>query len=395
MKTFTYVEDYIEVIGGWRDPDTGKTISGHNLLWFSFTPIISLARYDVSVLEHMCETVMNNKPLTTKQGDLAVRIILKYARQLAQRGVDVSPVNDLQWRAPLRVMDYGKRMSIQDDLIMIEFPFSTELIDGLREFRKDSQGKGEWNKERRRWEFALTEYNLVYLKTWGESHQFEIDAETLRLNNIINDSERAGFAIELDYVDGELTIRNASASLIGYVRDHCGGFGHDNLARLLDLAPILGYTVNQEIADTWLYCNGSAVNMFTSCREIKVDTSRYDTREVLSSVVKYAQRTNRYPVVIFEPDLKEDMLRHIQELVGESEVFLKKRGKNTTLPTDVKYIHTSTPIKDISIPLLISGAGMMFGGDKSLMTQNTEKAIYFAAEVYTNKKEHKVSEFES
>jgi hypothetical protein len=35
----------------------------------------------------------------------------------------------------------------------------------------------------------------------------------------------------------------------------------------------------------------------------------------------------------------------------------------------------------------------MFGGDKGMMLQNTEKAIYFTAEVYTDKKNYKVPEF--
>jgi hypothetical protein len=38
---------------------------------------------------------------------------------------------------------------------------------------------------------------------------------------------------------------------------------------------------------------------------------------------------------------------------------------------------------------------MMFGGDKGMMLQNTEKAIYFTAEVYTDKKNYKVPEFGS
>lgn len=392
MLKFTYVEDYIEVIGGWRDPVTGKTVPGHNTLWFSFTPLISLARYDVSVLEHMCEHVMNNKALTTKQGDLAVKIITKYNRQLAQKGVDVAPVETPQWRMPLRVMDYSKRMYIQDDKIMLEFPFKTELIDSLREFRKDSQGKGEWNKDKRRWEFALTEYNLVYLKTWCGTNQFQTDSETDRLNNIITQVEQTSYSIELDFVDGELTIKNASNSLLQHINENCGGFGYDNLPRLIDISGVLGYTVNSDIMEAWQQTHDTAVTAFTKMREIKVDTGTHDVAEVITSVVKYAEATNRFPIVFFEPDLKDLLLRHLNDIVGKDAIY-RHRGKQT-IPADVKYIHTPVPLKNISIPLLISGVGMMFGGDKSLMMQNTEKAIYFAPEVYTNKREHKVPEFE-
>ena len=395
MQKFTHVEDYIEVVGGFRDPQTGKTLN-HNVLWFSFTPILSLARYDVNVLDSMCTAAIDGKALTTKQGELAVKIITKYSRQLAQKGVDVSPLENPVWRLPLRVMDYTRRMHIQDDKIMIEFPFKTELIDGLREFRKDSQGKGEWNKEKRRWEFALTEYNLSYLKTWCETNDFSIDDETVRLHNIIEDVERTGYAVELDFVDSALVIKNASNTLTDYIVSNCGGFGYDNLPRLIDMAPVLGYTVNADIANTWAESQGFEVNDLTRYREVKVDVNKHDTHSVLSSVVKYAELTNRYPVVLFEPDLSGKMYRTMCELVGVDNIKVNKsKHRIGDLPSDVKYVYTSAPLKDFDIPLLISTAGMMFGGDKSLMAQHTQKAIYFAADVYTNKKEYKVPDFGS
>lgn len=395
MKTFQHVEDYIEIIGGYRDPATNKT-SGSQILWFSFTPLISLARYDVSVLESMCDAAIAGKSLTQKQGELAVKIITKYNRQLAQKGIDVSSLENPQWRNPLRVMDYSRRMSVKDDKIIIEFPFKTELIEGLREFRKDSQGKGEWNKEQRKWEFALTEYNLSYLKTWCEANQFEIDDETVRLHKIIDLAEQTPYAIELDFGDGEFVIKNASGSLNEYITTNCGGFAYENLPKLIDMAPVLGYTISPGIEVAWEDEHGRAVLDFTTNREIKVDTNLHDSHDVLTSVVKYAELTNRFPVVIFEPDMSGRMFKQLSNIVGYEAVHTH-RGKQRmeTMPQDVKYVYTNTPIRNQNIPLLISSAGMMFGGDKSLMAQNTEKAIYFAHEVYTSKKDYKVPEFGS
>lgn len=396
MKTFATVEDYIEVIGGWRDPATNTTPNQHNILWFSFNPIISLARYDVSVLDSMCTSAVDGKALTTKQGELAVKILLKYKRQLAQKGIDVAPLETPRWRHQLRTMDYTRRMSIQDDKIMIEFPFKTELIEGLREFRKDSQGHGEWNKDRRRWEFALTEYNLEYLKAWAETNEFQIDEETHRLHQIIDLVEQTPYAIELDFGDGGLVINNASESLVNYVNTQCGGFDYENLPRLIDMADILGYTVSPGIAEAWRQEHGNAVDNFTRLREVKVDATKYPTREVLSSVVKYADLTNRYPIVFFEPDMSGKLYRELCDVVGVDNIQTHRgRHRIQTMPEGVKYVYTSVPIKDVDIPLLVSNAGMMFGGDKSLMVQNTQKAVYIAAEVYTSKRDHKVAEFGS
>ena len=131
MNKFTYVEDYIEIISGYRDPDTNKQ-ANHSALWFVFTPIISLARYDVSVLDTMCSSIIDGKALTTKQGELAVKIISKYQRQLAAKNVDTTPVLDPKWRIPLRVISYVKKLSIVNDELVLMFPFTEKLIDGLQ-----------------------------------------------------------------------------------------------------------------------------------------------------------------------------------------------------------------------------------------------------------------------
>ena len=201
MMKYTTVEDYLEVIAGIKDPTTLKKVNNNN--WFGdFDPIISLARYDTDVLNSMSTTVSEGRALTERQGELAVKIVVKYKRQLAAKGVDVTPVEEtVQWRIPLRKMDYTRRLAIDNDVIVLNFPYSTELIDELRTFRKDSQGTGEWNKDTKQWRFALTEYNLVWLMTWAGMKQFEFDAESKRLMHMITELETTPYAIELQLTD--------------------------------------------------------------------------------------------------------------------------------------------------------------------------------------------------
>ena len=120
MKTFSTVEDYIEVVAGATDIVTGKRTS---TWFFGFQPIISLARYDVDVLSSMFESATNSKALTEKQGALACKILLKYQRQLSAKLVDVRPLENPVWRVPLRKMDYSKRLYVEEDNIFIKFPF--------------------------------------------------------------------------------------------------------------------------------------------------------------------------------------------------------------------------------------------------------------------------------
>ena len=387
MKKFTFVEEYIEVISGYRDPETNKTHAG--TFWFTFSPIISLARYDVSVLDSMNEAVVAGKALTIRQGELAVKIISKYQRQLAAKNIDTTPVLTPSWRMPLRVMDYSKKLYIENDQIMIEFPFNDKLIEGLREFRKGSQGNGEWNKERRRWCYDLTEYNISYLITWARANEFEIDAECVRYEQLISEVEQTEYAIELEFHDGELRIKNAANSLIEYINEHCGGFGIDNLARLVDLSSSLAYTVNEDIRTAWT-TQHSDMNYFLSTNnQVKFKPDNYST---LASVLDYADLVQRWPVVIYEPDTSNRMLGQLCNHRSKSDI-LTQRGKTTIdldLIKEYKYIHTTVPLRNLNIPLLVSTAGMLFGGVKSLMLQNSEKQVYFAAEVHTNSKDTKI-----
>jgi len=72
--------------------------------------------------------------------------VLKYQRQLAAKGVDISPLTDPNWRAPLRKMDYSQELSLQDDRLIVRFPYSTELIKNIRNFAEQSQGYCHYNK---------------------------------------------------------------------------------------------------------------------------------------------------------------------------------------------------------------------------------------------------------
>ena len=79
MMKYTTVEDYLEVIAGLKDPVTLKNNPNNN--WFGvFEPIISLARYDTDVLNSMSTTASEGRALTERQGELAVKIVVKYIK---------------------------------------------------------------------------------------------------------------------------------------------------------------------------------------------------------------------------------------------------------------------------------------------------------------------------
>ena len=389
MIKYTTVEDYLEVIAGLKDPVTLKKTNANQ--WFvDFSPIISLARYDTDVLNSMSTAVNEGKSLTERQGELAVKIVVKYKRQLAAKDIDVAPVEEkANWRQPLRKMDYTRRINIVDDAIVVSFPYNTELIEELRVFKKDSQGACDWDKDKKQWRVALTEYNLVWITTWAGFKEFEIDAKAKRLMAMIDAVEKKPYAIELQLTDTGCEITNCPESLNTYINDKLGGFELENLLRLVDNSARLGYTVSREIADLVVAGTDPRFYNLATAREVKLDPTT--VVDDFASVLDYADRVGRWPVVVYEPDLSGKLLKRLVELRGQNNiahVLNKKDIKDETMTA--RYIHTVVPVS-FDIPLLISSAGMIYGGDKSLMVQNAEKIVYCSAEVYNKAGQTKVA----
>jgi hypothetical protein len=171
MKTFTYVEDYLEVINGDRDPATGKIYG----LFDSTSPIVSLARYDVQVLASMSTATQNGRALTDRQAELAVKIILKYQKQLEKLSISVAPVHTPKFRLGLREIDRRRLLYIEDGYAILKFPYETKLIDGIRDLSKLSQGLWRFDTTNKSWKIALTETNVVAAYGFAKNNEFEID----------------------------------------------------------------------------------------------------------------------------------------------------------------------------------------------------------------------------
>ena len=149
----------------------------------------------------------------------------------------------------------------------------------------------------------------------------------------------------------------------------------------------MGYTVDREIADLVVAGTSPRFYNLATAREVKLDPTT--VTDDLASVLDYADRVGRWPVVVYEPDLSGKLLKRLTELRGNNiKHVLGKKDINDELLT-AKYIHTVIPTS-FAIPLLISSAGMIYGGDKSLMVQQAEKIVYCSADVYNKAGQTKV-----
>jgi hypothetical protein len=389
MIQFPFVEDYIEVIAGHKDA-TGFYRSG----FVQYYKLISLARYDVSVIENMAYQIATSTAFTVRQAELACKIILKYERQLSSKGIDVSPVKTPKWRTPLREIDYSRCLKIQDDMLVIQFPYRTSLIEDLRKFSKESRGRCFWDKDARVWKADLTEYNLNWLYTWAkgfvfDSEPFEIDPEVHVLFEQILAVENQNYQIRLMFEGNKLLIQNCPTQLYDYVEKNLGGFNESNLLKLVDYSPILGYTLSDDISNAIVAEYGPSFYFLISNRELKLNANRPSQWHEFEQVLNYIDQCERWPAVFYEPDLNGHMAdflkqRYSSDLLNITTDYKYPRTENT------RYIHAVKPVLDIaSIPILVTAAAVSFGSQRQIMFQRAERVVFNVSQVYATNSTNK------
>jgi hypothetical protein len=380
MKKFSYVEEYLEVVNGDRDPVTGKIYG----LFDSTQPIVSLARYDVQVLASMSSATQSGRALTDRQAELAVKIILKYRKQLEKLDIDVSPIEAPQYRLGIRTIDRRRLLYVEGDSIVLKFPYETKLIDNLRDLAKHSQGSWSFDSNNKAWRLAITETNVVAVAGFAENHQFEISDNFKPYIQAVIDCEQTPYEIKLVEADTGLRIQNAPNTLTEAIDNYCG-FDRSNRDLLVDNSAIYGYTVDESILEHILTRYSRRICNLMLFQESKFRPDSDLT--VYQDVVRYAEVTGRYPIYVYEPDMSNRLYKNfVEQYFHLDDVYCVQQLKpeDATVHKKIIYFNKYTARWDQPIPLLISGQGMMHGGEKSLLLQRAKKVVYFATEVYNN-----------
>lgn len=346
MFKFTYIEDYIEFIGGWRSRD-GKLAS----LFDNVDSPLSLARYDEKIVASLAEqTAINNKGYTDKQGELAKKLVEKYRRQLSKLSdpIIVPEVVD-QFRTPLRQVDRSKTVHIEDGLFVVKFPYDVKLIDSVKLQMKTGYGRAEFDHDKKLWYMAQTESNLNWIMTMKDIHGIQVSEEIESLYAQMLEVEAADNRIYLYKDQTEYKIHNASESLLNYISETIGTMTDDNLLRLVDSADTLGFEVDdsirQQVCDL-LGNNQALCNIVNKRRSlIKQDELNLD------SIIEYARLTNRLPVHVYSTGLpKEDT-------------------------NEIKYLNRGKAF-NVFPKLLVSYTSTMIGSKKESWQINAEKIIF-------------------
>jgi hypothetical protein len=324
----------------------------------------------------MASTTVFGTALTDKQAELAVKLILKYRRQFAKMGIDVSPAENPVFRMAPRKMDRTKAVWLDGDCIVVKFPYDNDLIKELQQFREASQGRAWYDRDKKLWNLAITEYNVNWIIPWANSYGFEIDHHVQELFAQILECEQQLYEIKLVQQGSGYAITNASTSLNEYIEQR-GGFGRDNLVKLIDYAGLCGYDIDDDIKNYCMEHYPIALVAIGSKHSIHLPPSPTH----LNMIFDYAEITDRYPVCIYNPTLFEIDLSRFDE---EEIVRFDRNGKTKTSDYDpyrvkVVYAGKIPTTWDFPVPLMVTTFEMMFGGRKMDWTRRAEKIIYYGA----------------
>ena len=368
---FQYIEEYVEFIGGLIDTN-GKKIG-----WWP-TPVLQLANYDVNFVTSVAEQVSQNKGLSDRQAALVERLILKYERQLAKRGVEQP--DHRNYRTPLREVDRSSSLTLREDnMLYLKFPFDNNKILTIKEFMKNSQGRVAWSKDDKAWTFGLTEYNVSWLVTFCKSHNIQVDEPVLGLFDAILEIEQTPFKIELQYVDGKLHIENAPDSMNDYIAT---SVGFKNIYALVDMAGALGYTVSEEIAQIMTAEHGAP--FMELCAGKDIDFVPKDRK--LEDIIEWAITVDRLPICVYNPNFLVPDLTPFQKYFSDDEIeqiSLKDPIDDVLVDSRTKVVYTNKILSTWQgrMPLLITYANLMHGATKRGFLDQAEKVVYYCEQL--------------
>lgn len=388
MIQYKFVEDYIEAIAGFKAHSSVIPTSVGNIIpHLGATPLINLARYDVKVIENLAiASAASGLGYTDRQGALAISLILKYERQLAKHQIDIAPIKeDPQYRLPIRVINRTSQVWVENDEIKIRFPYNPELIESVRKQSKDGQGSIQFQHNSRIWIASLTEANVNWIHTFATQNHFEIDPTFQLLMDQIVAVEQAGYTIQLRAGQDRLYIENAADSLNTYIEEHSGGFSLDNAIKLIDMAPILGYTIDPELEAAVIEVYGTRFFSLCNNRELKVDVKSNQETQVMN-IIEYAKTAERFPIYVYEPDMSNILIGMFGQHIAPKHMVNLDLNQPITPDSQMVYTTRIPKLAIERIPLMVSAAGMIFGGDRQVWIQNAEKVVYFTREVYNKVK---------
>ena len=270
------IEDCLEHLAGFRESPVTFTIESTD-----FTIVNSIARQ-----------VFRGTALTDRQLALMQEKLQPYREQFTNLDWDFDFAIG-QLRQPLRSIDRSKYIKIQDDSIVVRFPFKKSDIVCIQSFSLTAEGYSH-KKGSHQHSFAYNEVNVMHLLTEFSATDFTIDQELIDVYKAAKEIHNT----PQDYLSGIFNNKlvNIKSSLAPIIQHEVGALTDETFAKFIDRRFRYGLdNIDVSVSDTHPPMDVIARNIITRKGvEYHSRPSEESTHDVLTTL----WNLDRFPLLV-------------------------------------------------------------------------------------------------
>lgn len=263
---------------------------------YLFDNLIPVWQADAAIIESLADQIANNNGFTERQRGLALRLITKYKKHLADAlkiDIDAELANP-QFLFSIRILQGAKTISIQDagdnqKKIVVKFPYDVALIEIIKQYKRDQKmneySQINWNADTRSWEYGYNEDNILHLCTFVD-HGFTLDPELLDLasNALLVQENILQYIPMVTFEDNKFSYKN--------VVDHLPQPTSTNLIEVLLHAKMHGITHWDDAIELALVSGGFSFEVLKLLRAVSSPTMlNCATLLDIQDIIRYARNT--------------------------------------------------------------------------------------------------------
>lgn len=290
------IEDLLEILAGMREQSS-----------------IQIDPVDATIMYSIARQTFRGTALTDRQFALMKEKLQSYKDQFTALDYEFDyAIENL--RQPLRHIDRSKYIKLQEDKIVIRFPFRKTEILLIQEI---VYGEGyNHTKGSHEHEFSFNEINVLNLLDRFSNKEFEIDQEIINLYNNIKSIHSNPQEYLSGIIDNKLI--NINSRLQSYINDELGNLTESNLMKFIDRK----FRYALDIIDYKFNDQSTLVKKITS-RKDKTYHSQ-PSKELHFELLSALWELNRFPLlVILDNDRAEEQLyefaNYYRDIINSSE----------------------------------------------------------------------------
>lgn len=274
------IEDLLEILAGLQQ-----------------TSSIQIDPVDATIMHSIARQTFKGTALTDRQYNLMREKLQSYKNHFTALDYDFDQAID-NLRQPLRTIDRSKYIKLQDNKIVIRFPFRKTEILLVQEIQ---YGEGySHNKGSHTHEFSFNEINVLNLLDRFSNKEFEIDQELINLYHDIKSihSDPQGYLSGV--VNNKLI--NIAPKLKTCISNEIGELTKESFIKFIDRRfryglDIIDNELDQEITLTKRIAN----------RKDKIYHSK-PSKEQISNILDSLWELDRFPLLVILDNNPEDQL---------------------------------------------------------------------------------------